>query len=278
MRATMHRLVLGLVAGGLALWTGAGKASDGGPQASGQGQSTACRKWGASTRAGISGGVVTWGFVAAGTPGSPRCGKLCPERSVGALPNFHPDPGSSNERMPVALERLQPIFEAAFEAWSRAADIEFRYVGIDASGRAFADPAAAEPMIRIGAFAFGGFAAFFTAAASWAPPPNAGTLAGDILLNTNVGYQRATSAEGERLPDFPVGGGLYLHDLFLTALHEIGHAIGLGHSSDCNAVMHGGWTTPALVPTFRHGGLSDEDAARARMLYGPPKAAASKPD
>ena len=45
-------------------------------------------KWGLSNTAGTAGGVVTWGFMAAGTPGSSFCGDACPGTSTLTLPNF----------------------------------------------------------------------------------------------------------------------------------------------------------------------------------------------
>jgi hypothetical protein len=50
-------------------------------------------------------------------------------------------------------------------------------------------------------------------------------------------------------------------DLFLVAAHEIGHALGLNHSSDPNALMY-----PVL--TRRTYGLSPDDAAAIQALYG----------
>jgi hypothetical protein len=226
------------------------------------------RKWGPSNLAGTCGGVVTWGFLAAGTPGSRYCGIFCEGRSSDSLPNFYTNPETSNTASAVTLVSLQPVVQSAFDTWSSVADIQFRYVGVDTSMKPINDPTALSPMIRIGAYAFGGFIAFFTAGAAFSPPPNGGTGAGDIFCNTNVGFQLASSADGTRLQDFPVGGGLHMTDVYELALHEIGHALGLGNSTDPDAVMWRGLGSPTLNPVYKRRGLAADDMAGARFLYG----------
>ena len=148
------------------------------------------------------------------------------------------------------------------------ANIQFQYVGVDRSSKPINDTAAISPMIRIGAYPFGGLAAFFCAGTTFGPPPNGGTGAGDVFFNTNVGYQMARGAEGSRLQDFPVGGGLYMTDVYGLALHEIGHAIGLGGSTHSDAVMCDGPGSTVLAPAYKRGGLSPDDIAGAQFLYG----------
>jgi hypothetical protein len=53
-------------------------------------------------------------------------------------------------------------------------------------------------------------------------------------------------------------------DLVLTATHEIGHALGLGHSADPSALMY-----PVL--TGQTYGIASDDAAAIRALYGTPE-------
>jgi hypothetical protein len=228
-------------------------------------------KWGVSKMAGSGGGVVTWGFLAAGTPGSSYCGVYCEGKSFESLPNFYPNPESNNTTSAVALVSLQQVIQSAFDTWSSVADIHFRYVGVDTSMKPINDPTSTSPMLRVGAYAFGGFVAFFTAGAAFPPQPNAATGGGCIFCNTNVGYQLATSAEGTRLQDSPVGGGLHMTDVYLLALHEIGHVLGLAHSADPDAVMYGGSADPVLIATHMRRGLAADDIAGARFLYGAPR-------
>lgn len=232
-------------------------------------------KWGDSLAAGTPGGVVTWGFVAAGTPGSAACGPYCPGASLGELANFYPTPRLDHHQAPLALEDLRADFQAAFDAWSQVADLQFRYLGIDTSRRPVNDDAAGSPMIRIGIFAFGGTWAHCMAAAAFAAPPNLGSIAGDIFLNANVGFQRSDAPEGDALLDFPAGGGLHLSDIRMLALHEIGHAIGLGDSAEPRSVLCGGDASSASLrrrPAWRT--PQADDIAGAQMLYGPPRAVA----
>jgi hypothetical protein len=225
-------------------------------------------KWGASNAAGTPGGVVTWGFLDAGTPGSAYCGIYCEGLSSSVLPNFYADPRKSNTTSPLALVSLQDVIQSAFATWSSVADVQFQYVGVDGSRKPINDPTATSPMIRIGAYAFGGFVAYFSAGAAFAPPPNGGSGAGDIFFNTNVGYQLATVPENSLLQDFPVGGGLYMSDVYDLSVHEIGHALGLGNSADPSAVMWSGLTSPTLTLAYKRQGLSADDIAGAQFLYG----------
>lgn len=225
---------------------------------------------GASKVAGTPGGVVTWGFLDAGSPGSAYCGIFCEGKSLSALPNFYADPRNNSTTTPLALVSLQAVIQSAFDAWSSVANIQFQYVGVDHSLKAINDPMATSPMIRIGAYPFGGLVAYFCAATAFGPPPNGGTGSGDVFFNTNVGYQMATDPEGSRLQDFPVGGGLYMIDVFGVALHEIGHAIGLGGSKHSEAVMCDGPSSAALTPAYKRRGLSPDDIAGAQFLYGVP--------
>ena len=89
-------------------------------------------------------------------------------------------------------------------------------------------------------------------------PPNPEPIAGDMHLD---------AAE-----DWRIGAGI---DLFSVALHETGHALGLGHSSRPGSVMY---------PYYQFlTGLTDDDIAGIQDLYGsgnpaPQQPPASPPD
>ena len=80
-------------------------------------------------------------------------------------------------------------------------------------------------------------------------PPNPDPVAGDIHFNANE--------------DWRVGSGI---DLFTVALHEAGHALGLGHSDNPDSAMY---------PYYRQAaGLTNDDIAAIQALYGSPSAKA----
>lgn len=222
------------------------------------------KKWGPSNAGGTPGGIVSWGFMAAGTLGSAYCGNACPGSSTLTLPNFYADPANSNTTTPTSLFDLQGLIQAAFDKWSAVANLQFVYVAGDTQ-LPVNDPAAIVPMVRVGAFAFNSNS---IAAVGYSPPPNGGTGSGDLLFNTNVGFQSASGAEGSALRLFPEGGGFYMNDLNGLALHEIGHALGLGHSADDTTVMCGGATPDCLNLTRVTQQLKADDIAGAQFLYG----------
>ena len=83
-------------------------------------------------------------------------------------------------------------------------------------------------------------------------PPNAEPIAGDMHLDADENWQ--------------VGAAV---DLFSVALHEAGHALGLGHTDSPGTVMY---------PYYRFfSGLSDDDIAGIRDLYGSSGAAPPEP-
>lgn len=194
--------------------------------------------------AGRGGGEVTWGFVAAGTPGSDYCGTYCPGESLDGLPHFYPVPRLDNRVEPLAIESLKPVNDASVTS----------------------------PMIRIGIWRHAGLGAYFCAAAAYPPGLNGGSGAGHVFLNANVGYQLSAEAEGSRLEDFPRGGGLHMTDLYLLALRETGHTIGLADSKSHESVMECGDGSAALRPTYLWRTPRADDIAGARFLYGAPKA------
>jgi len=87
-----------------------------------------------------------------------------------------------------------------------------------------------------------------TLATTFQPPSaNGGTIAGDILFNSNIYWT--------------VNGGPGWYDFETVALHELGHALGLAHSSVANAVMQYWYQG-------RESDLTADDQAGDQALFG----------
>ncbi|MGA9335428.1 MAG: hypothetical protein WBV39_14210, partial [Rudaea sp.] len=184
------------------------------------GNETLYLKWG-DNHAGSLGGTVTWSFIPAGTPGSTTyCASACPGTSVDSV-NIENFPGGGFTATP--LTSLESHIIAMMDRWAAVSGIQFVKEDSD-SGVAINDPGAAPPatgQIRIGVFAFDGDG---YAGVGYAPPPNGGTGAGDILINANAYFQFAPGNEGDAFDQTNAP-----NDFDSLILHELGHAIGLEH-------------------------------------------------
>ena len=213
-------------------------------------------KWGDNS-AGTPGGVVSWSFIPAGTSGSASyCGNSCPGTSLSSINILNQSTGMF-ESTPISS--LADQVNAALSAWSSVANISFTGPDSD-SGAAINDSGAVPPatgQIRIGVFAFssGGGAVGF------APPPNGGTGAGDVIFDANSFYQFAPGNEGDMYdPTFAP------NDFETLLLHELGHAIGLAHppfDGSCPVMQ----VDSACFP-FINRQLDPDDIAGAQFLYG----------
>jgi len=110
--------------------------------------------------------------------------------------------------------------------------------------------------IRIGAISFGGSLGLL--AHSFQPGTEAflnpgGSIYGDIHLDSDEVWINPADASGTT-------SGI---DLFTVLLHELGHALGLGHSTNSQSVMFETYSGT-------HRTLSADDIAGIQYLYGPP--------
>ncbi|HEX5273407.1 MAG TPA: matrixin family metalloprotease [Gemmataceae bacterium] len=139
------------------------------------------------------------------------------------------------------------ILKAA-QTWAQQANINFTVVsdsGADSGSGSYqqGDPTFGD--IRIGGFDFGNSSVL---AMGFLPPPvNNYSIAGDIAFNT--------------AQVFNINGLDY--DLYTVALHELGHALGLDHSTNAAAIMY---------PVYQgvEYGLYSDDVSGIQSIYGAP--------
>jgi VCBS repeat-containing protein len=190
------------------------------------------QKWGGgtdfdpTTSPQIPGGTVFWSLMPSGlaseTSGAPTV-------AITDLPTYN--------------SCFMTELENAFAAWQAVSNIQF--VQIADSNVAVNSDDGYFAHIRIGAHAIDGASAVL--AHAYFPPPNGGTISGDLHFDIAENWQ-CTAGAGQL-------------DFGVVALHEIGHTIGLQHSSGALAVMNA-FYNPSLTS------LQSDDINGARALYG----------
>jgi transcriptional regulator CtsR len=136
----------------------------------------------------------------------------------------------------------QREFARALQSWADVTPLNFHLIAD--SGDPVGITGSTQDDSRFGDVRIGGFNA---TGVGYAYFPSGGTLGGDAFLG-NLG-----SGLTWHIGSFP--------DLYSVALHEIGHSIGLDHSSISTAVMY-----PTTSSVFT--GLSADDIAGAQAIYG----------
>ena len=173
---------------------------------------------------------------------------------------------NTNSTVTPIADALPPLSEnairEAFTAWSDAANITFTEVA-DSGLDHFEDLDAGRPEsgadIRIGAFPLDGIG-------STRARTNVRTVVSGNLREFRGGIITFDSAENWAID--AIDGNRRTIDVFNVAAHEIGHALGLNHSTNAPALMN---TGSAATETFR--GPQGDDINGAQFLYGEPVAA-----
>jgi hypothetical protein len=141
----------------------------------------------------------------------------------------------------LAQSRLRVVIDAAFLRWTAAVPLEFRQAPAGVTGDLVIS---FETGTHLGdGSPFDG--AGGTLAHGFYPPPNGGTLAGDIHFDDAETWQEGFAAGG--------------FDLLTVAVHEIGHALGLEHTSVPTSTMNPFYPTPSTPAA--------DDRAGIRQIY-----------
>ena len=150
------------------------------------------------------------------------------------------------------------VFNWAFDAWADASGFSNLGVVVDGNVDVGATSAVGGQLgdIRIAAWEI---TSSTTLARGFQPGTEAvfatgGTLAGDIHFDVNRTWLNT-------LDDVGANGDYDFHSI---VLHEIGHALGLGHSSDSNSVMASAYQGSRRT-------LQGDDIAGIQALYGVPE-------
>ena len=179
----------------------------------------------------VYGSRITYSFVPDGT-------------SVGGTPSVLFQ--TLNARFPTATWQQQ--FQKAAAVWQAVANINLAQVtddgtAIGANGNQQDDPRFGD--IRIGAIP----QSSGTLAVCFLPPPiNGGSDAGDIVFNSTINWQINSA-----------------YDLQTVAIHEIGHALGMGALPD-HLRLH-----VRLLTTAMKQSLTTDDISGIQSIYGAPQ-------
>lgn len=197
-----------------------------------------------------------WGPSAFGTPATVSW-SLMPDGTTASEPSSHTG-SSSLSTIFAAVGGSGPATSAigsAFDTWAGVTNLTI--IGpVTDTGRPFDHPAATGSKagdIRLGAFAWDGPSNIL--AHSYYPPVNGFTAAGDSHYDKDENWVISSLAEGSS-----TGSNI---DWETVVLHELGHSLGLDHSSVVGSVMYQYYLGV-------HRTLSSDDILGIQTIYGEP--------
>ncbi|WP_428308625.1 matrixin family metalloprotease [Lacipirellula sp.] len=201
-------------------------------------------KWGDIFTPGSTAGTLTWSIMPDGTTIHPAFND----------PTFSGTSSLNAIMTNLGYNQALAAIERCFGRWSAAANVTF--VHVTDSGAPFCDPSAMPPNtgnIRLGTFWNSNP---YLGGVGYGVSPFGNPLDGDVLLNANNTFFFDNGAEGELIDVY--------NDFESLLMHEIGHALGLGHS-DQSAVM----SADPQYFQYVNRELDPDDVAGIRFLYGP---------
>lgn len=201
-------------------------------------------KWGDIFTPGSTAGTLSWSIMPDGTTIHPAFNDAT-FSGVSSLNSIMNNLG---------YDQSLAAIERCFARWSAATNVYF--VKVADSGVPFCDPTAIPPntgQIRLGAFWNSNP---FLGGVGYGVSPFGNPLDGDVLLNANNTFFFDNGAEGELIDVY--------NDFESLLMHEIGHALGLGHS-DVSAVM----SADPQYFQYVNRELDPDDVAGIQFLYGP---------
>ena len=138
-----------------------------------------------------------------------------------------------------------PAIDDAFAQWETYANVNL--VGVSDDGEPIGAGPDQQGNPNFGDIRIGGYAQAQNILAYTLLPPaaNGSSDAGDLFFNTSLNWNIGSD-----------------YDLETVALHEIGHALGLGHSADVNAAMYPYYGGVQQSP-------NTDDIAGIRSIWGP---------
>jgi hypothetical protein len=139
------------------------------------------------------------------------------------------------------------LFRKAAQQWGQQTNLNFTVIADSGAASGSGSYQQGDPTmgdIRIGGYDFGNKTTL--AYTDFPPPGNNYSIAGDVAFNTNsgIGWNNGSNI-----------------DVFTVAMHEIGHALGLGHSTTSSAIMYATYSGVKA-------GLNSDDITGIKTIYG----------